>query len=68
MDTDGNLAALKQHEREVEKQEAIYEAFIYELEDNIGFILDDLIAKYNEVASKYESLDIDLIDYLTNHR
>jgi hypothetical protein len=65
MNTDGNLAALRQHEKEIEEKEKVLEAFNEEVL-NYGILdaFEQLESDFNEKAKQYGINDIDFVDWI----
>ena len=63
INTDGNLAALADYEREQEQQEQIEEAFISAVDEDMKDEIDDLYSRFTILCNQYE-MEYDFIEYI----
>jgi hypothetical protein len=63
MNVDGNLEALRRYENQIDKQEILYEEYIEEMNDSIGYLIDELIDLHRQINDKYGFED-KLVDFV----
>jgi len=65
--TDGNLFALAKYEREQDRNELAYTAYVNELHQVIGDMVDEIVGLQQAINERY-GRDTDLCYYMENER
>jgi hypothetical protein len=53
INADGNVEALRRYEAQTDKEEKAYEAYLAEIEDSLGDMMDDMIDTHRSISEKY---------------
>ena len=53
INADGNVEALRRYEAQIDENERAYEAYQEEMNESIGYLIDELIDLHREINDKY---------------